>query len=424
MLNVTKSLNPVKHSHDFLHKRIKLWSLHCLGCAVACTLQAGGSGLNTVVIANKNSSNSSELANYFCQKRSVPPENVLRINWPGGNIAWSGLDFETTLLDPLLNMLVQRQLTNQIDYVVISMDTPFQTITNGSPNSTTSALFYGPRTAGGTDLGVTNSYATSEAVFHQAKPASAPSFSFLTTMITADSLAQAKQLVDQGVASDASLPAQPVVLAKSSDPLRNIRYLLFDNAAFNVKIRGVSSSLRTNSNSPLGQTGLLGYQTGLDQYSLSPGAFIPGAIADSMTSFGGVIFGPNSQTDLLAFINAGAAGSYGTVNEPGPDAQKFPDPQVYFYQARGFNLAESYYQSVNAPYLGLIVGEPLASPFARSGHGQWGSAISNAVLSGTAMLSVNFSAADASRPLEQVDLFIDGKYFNALTNLPPQPATY
>ena len=109
------------------------------------------------------------------------------------------------------------------------------------------------------------------------------------------------------------------------------------------------------------------------------------------------------------------------MKEPGPDAQKFPNPQVYFYQARGFNLAESYYQSINAPYLGLIVGEPLASPFARSGHGQWGGDISNAVLSGTAMLSASFSAADASRPLQQVDLFVDGKYFSTLTNLSPRP---
>jgi len=35
-------------------------------------------------------------------------------------------------------------------------------------------------------------------------------------MITGDSLAHAKQLVDQGVASDGSFPLQPVVLAKSS----------------------------------------------------------------------------------------------------------------------------------------------------------------------------------------------------------------
>ena len=210
---MTESLHPRKHLAGFLHKQIKLWSLYCVGCVLACSLRAGGSGLNTVVIASRNSSDSCEVANYFCQRRSVPPENVLRINWPGGNISWSGSDFATNLLEPLLNMLVERQLTNQIDYVVLSMDIPFQTITNGNINSTTSALFYGLRTDGGPE-GVTNSYAASEAVFRQAKPASALGFSFLATMLTADSLAQAKQLVDQGVASDESHPAQPVVLAK------------------------------------------------------------------------------------------------------------------------------------------------------------------------------------------------------------------
>ena len=52
-------------------------------CLWPCKLQAGGSGLNTVVIVNQNSSNSCELANYYCQERQVPPQNVLYINWAG-----------------------------------------------------------------------------------------------------------------------------------------------------------------------------------------------------------------------------------------------------------------------------------------------------------------------------------------------------
>ena len=141
-----------------------------------------------------------------------------------------------------------------------------------------------------------------------------------------------------------------------------------------------------------------------------------------MTSYGGIIFGANSQTNLLAFINAGAAGSYGTVAEPNNDTQKFPNPMVYFYQARGFSLAESYYQSVNAPYLGLIVAEPLAAPFAMAGYGQWDTNLApNSVLSGTTTLSVDFAAHDGKRPLQQVDLFVDGQYFSTLTNLAPTP---
>ena len=391
-----------------------------VACATSWHVRAGGSGLTTVVVANQASSNSVALANYFCERRGVPPGNFLRIDWPWGNTSWSDTDFETYLLGPLLNFLAASPSSNLIDHVVLSMDIPFQVVnsSDGTVNGTTSALFYGVKSAA--DPGVTNGYAASEAGFLQAKPASAPGYSFLATMLTADSLAQAEQLVDQGAASDGAFPQQPVVLAKSSDPYRNLRYPGFDNAIFNVNLRGASSILRTNTDSILGQTGFLGYETGLTNFSLSTGTFVPGSLADNLTSFGGVIFGPNSQTTLLAFINAGAAGSYGTVAEPGTDTQKFPDPQVYFYQARGFDLAESYYQSLNQPYLGLVVGEPLAAPFRRLASGAWGTN-GTPTLAGIANLSVRFSATGGGPPLQQIDLFVDGEYAGTLTNLAPVP---
>src|ERR1019366_6740567 len=400
----------------------KVFGMFLAGCALVCQLHAGGSGLNTVVVVNQTSSNSCELGSYYCQQRQVPPQNVLSINWPGGNTLWTSNDFQTNLVVPLLNMLATRQLTNQIDYVVLSMDIPFQTSFGSTLDSTTAALFYGPRLGNGSDpFGITNSYAASEAVFRRAPPVGAPGYAFLATMITGDSLARAEQLVDHGVASDVTFPQQPVVLAKSSDPYRNIRYAYFDNAIFNVNILGVSSILRTNSDLVAWPNGCLGYQTGLAQFNVPQGMFVPGAVADSLTSFGGVIFGSNSQTNLLAFINGGATGSYGTVAEPANDTQKFPNPQVYFYQARSFSLAESYYQSVNVPYLGLMVAEPLAAPFARPGYGRWGTNLPNAVLSGTTNLSVNFSSRFGNHPLQQVDLFVDGVYFSTLTNLAPCP---
>jgi len=399
-----------------------------LNCALVIKLEAGGIGLNTVVVVNQTSSNSCELGNYFCERRQVPPENVLRINWSGDNTLWSSNDFQTNLVTPLLDMLASRHLTNQIDYVVLAMDIPFQTSFGPTINGTTSALFYGSRLglgSGSDPLGVTNSYAASEAVFRQALPVGAPGYSFLATMITADSLARAEQLVDQGVESDGTFPQQPVILEKSSDTVRNIRYLYvgpgtgFDNAIFNIDVLGISSILRTNSDLVSWPGGCLGFETGLAQFSVPPGTFAAGAIADSLTSFGGVIFGPNTQTNLLAFIDAGAAGSYGTVAEPNNDTQKFPNPQVYFYQARGFSLAESYYQSIDAPYLGLMVADPLAAPFAGAGYGQWSTNLPNAVLSGTTNLFVQFSAHDGFRPLQQIDLFVDGAYFSTLTNIAP-----
>ncbi len=400
----------------------KLLGLILLNCAFALNLHAGGSGLNTVVIINQTSSNSCMLGNYYCQQRQVPPQNVLYINWTGGNTLWTSNDLQTTLVTPLLDMLASRQLTNQVNYIVLSMDIPFQTSDGPAVDSTTSALFYGLRVGDGTDLlGTTNSYAASEAVFNPNATVGSPGYSFLTTMITGNSLAQAEQLVNQGVASDGTFPQQPVILAKSSDTSRNIRYVYFDNTIFNVNILGASSIFRTNTDSVWWINPCLGYETGLANFNVPQNMFASGTVADSLTSYGGIIFGNNSQTTELAFINSGAAGSYGTVAEPENDTQKFPNPQVYFYQARGFNLAESYYQSVNVPYLGLMVAEPLAAPFAHPGAGQWGTNIASTVLSGTTNLSIIFNARNSSHPLQQIDLFVDGTYFSTLTNLAPSP---
>ncbi len=293
-----------------LHWRMLTLVLLC--CALAFRLHASGSGLNTVVVINQTSSNSCALGNYYCQQRQVPPQNVLYITWTGGNTSWSSNDFQTNLVAPLFSMLVARQLTNQIEYVVLSMDIPFQTSAGSTVNSTTSALFYGLRLGDGTDpLGTTNSYAASEGIFNT--PVGAPGYSFLATMLTGNSLAQAEQLVNQGVASDGTFPQASVVLAKSSDPLRNIRYTYFDNTIFNATILGASTILRTNTDSTTWLNGCSGYETGLTDFSVPQGMFTPGAIADSLTSYGGYKFANNSQTNLLAFIYGGAAGSYGTV---------------------------------------------------------------------------------------------------------------
>src|SRR5437016_12963406 len=122
---------------------------------------------------------------------------------------------------------------------------------------------------------------------------------------------------------------------------------------------------------------------------------------------------------LQACMNAGAAGSYGTVTEPCNYFEKFPSPQAFFYQLRGFNLAESYYQSVTNPYQGVVVGEPLAAPFARPATGAWINPPDNALLSGITNLAVQFTAADSNLPIGQVDVFLDGNILQTLTNIPP-----
>jgi uncharacterized protein (TIGR03790 family) len=402
-------------------------------CLLAGRVWAGGSGLNVAVVVNLNSTNSVQLGNYYCEQRQVPPQNVLRATWAGGNIRWLKSDFETTLLNPLLAMLAARQLTNQIDYVLLCLDFPYHVENGGYPiasgsNSTTSTLFYGFKTdypplvdPGSCSLPAasSNSYVGSEGIFRFTPPVSAASNSFLVAMITATNLDQAKRVIDRGVASDGTFFPQTVYLAKSTDTARNIRYGLFDNAIFNTRLRGNYSMQRTNTDTPnfLGYNGGYenGYQTGIPTTN-----YVPGALADQLTSFGGQLYEQTEHTTALQYLLAGAAGSYGTVVEPCAYLGKFPDPQVYFYQARGFSMAECYYQSVTNPYQGLLLGEPLAAPFALSPAGSWSNLPANALLGGTTNLTVQFTAGDPLHPVQRVDLFVDGTFAQTLTNIPPR----
>lgn len=398
-------------------------------------LFGGGSGLNVVVVVNQANTNSVQLGNYYCERRLVPPQNVLRINWTGSAVEWTTSDFNAVLLNPLLAMLSDRRLTNQIDYVVLSMDIPYRvsqaggTLTAGY-NSTTSTLFYGFKpdytitNASSCSLPASsfNSYAGSEAPFPTTHPATAATNSFLTMMLTAADLSLARQIVDQGVAADSSFPTQTVFLAKSTDRLRNVRYSLFDNTVFDSRFRPGFSVSRIDINSPDSvPIPMLGYQNGVQTFTVVPGAFVPGAMADNLTSYGGDIFENTGHTPLQAFLAGGASASYGTVVEPCNYLEKFPSPQVFFYQSRGFSIGECYYMGITNPYQGLLVGEPLAAPFAISPAGGWLNLPQNAVLAGTTNLALQCDAAAPGHPVQQVDLFVDGRFFKVLTNILPQP---
>lgn len=412
-----------------------IWPLiaGCLGLFLSCSAHAGGSGLNVAVVVNQVSSNSVQLGNYFCERRKVPPQNLVRINWSGVNTEWSAGDLTTNLINPLLAALSSRQLTNQIDYVVLSMDIPYRVSQAPDfPNSTTACVFYGFQADVNPNYpnilscslaaGSSNSYAGSEGIFRSTPPINAASNSFLTMMITSSNLLQAEQIVDQGLAGDGIFPTQPVYLAKSTDADRNVRYATFDTAVFDSRIRGYPPLIRTNTDSYTIFPICSGTSGGVYNSGVAPTVFTPGSMADNLTSFGGVLFEDNSfQLKLFSFLLAGAAGSYGTVTEPCNYLQKFPSPEDYFYQSRGFSLAECYYMSLTNPYQGILVGEPLSAPFQKPASGGWSGLPLNALLAGTTNLTVQFNASDAAHPVQQIDLFVDGLRLQTVTNIPPRP---
>ncbi|MDH3209779.1 MAG: TIGR03790 family protein, partial [Burkholderiaceae bacterium] len=94
--------------------------------------------------------------------------------------------------------------------------------------------------------------------------------------------------------------------------------------------------------------------------------WVAGALADHLTSVGGVLTDNRSQMSAMAWITSGATASYGTVSEPCSHLQKFPHPQVLLlHYVQGSTALEAYWKSVAWPQQGVFIGEPLAAPFAR-----------------------------------------------------------
>lgn len=183
---------------------------------------------------------------------------------------------------------------------------------------------------------------------------------------------EGRRLIDRGVAADQTLgarfgPRSRAVFQTTGDAARNVRSALYPPPG-TMGGSGLTVE-RSNDDTPtLGATeGVIAYQTGLAQLrGLKQLSFLPGALADHLTSFGGVLDGTGEQSTVLEWISAGATASHGTVSEPCNHRQKFPHPQVLLLNyLQGSTAIEAYWRSVLWPGQGLFVGEPLAAPFAR-----------------------------------------------------------
>jgi uncharacterized protein (TIGR03790 family) len=154
------------------------------------------------------------------------------------------------------------------------------------------------------------------------------------------------------------------VFVQTSDAARNVRQGLFPVPTYFQDI-GVQLLIRQEKDStPLEHVFL--YQTGLVRQQIDPAQWLPGALADHLTSFGGLLLETSGQMSALDWLEAGATASYGTVSEPCNHLQKFPHPQVLLLNyLQGATALEAYWRSVAWPAQGVFIGEPLAAPFAR-----------------------------------------------------------
>jgi uncharacterized protein (TIGR03790 family) len=192
----------------------------------------------------------------------------------------------------------------------------------------------------------------------------------LSMLLAAKDVAGAKRMIERGVASDHTLglrgaPSTNAYFVVTDDKARSSRSPLFPPSG---PLQGTGIEIHTVRAPAIDHVDrLVLYETGATQVGkLDTLGWVPGALADHLTSFAGQLDGKSGQMTALEWIASGATASYGTVSEPCSHQQKFPHPKVLLFNyAQGSTAIEAYWRSVAWPLQGVFVGEPLAAPFAR-----------------------------------------------------------
>ena len=172
----------------------------------------------------------------------------------------------------------------------------------------------------------------------------------------------AKRLIDRGLRSDETWPEGKAYLLNTTDRSRNVRAETYARVKTAL---GPAYPIETlDADSLEGKSDVMFHFTGWAVIpNIASNHFLDGAIADTLTSFGGVLSGAQ-QTIATEWLEAGATGSYGNVIEPCNFRQKFPDIGVAMaHYLAGESLVEAYWKSVLMPGQGVFVGDPLARPF-------------------------------------------------------------
>lgn len=220
--------------------------------------------------------------------------------------------------------------------------------------------------------------------------------------------------LERSAAADASRPQGRVYLLANRDVRSEVREPYFQGLIEELAELG-GTALRIEAGRdgedgilPRGRDDVIGAVIGHHSYDWtdSGSRLLPGGIAEALTSFG-ADFGRPQQTKLSHNLAQGAAGSSGAVTEPYAFHEKFPLPVLHRYYAEGLSLVEAYYRSVSGPYQLLIVGDPLARPYARFSRPRLLGDATRRPLRGSVDLAVDVGAQDP--PPATIELWLDGR---------------
>jgi uncharacterized protein (TIGR03790 family) len=317
-----------------------------------CAADSSIKPINVAVVVNTTDANSLEIGQYYLKARGIPRKNLIHVSIPNSPRVLTEAQFKQ------LNQQIIEKLNPNIEVILLVWTAPYAV----GCNSITSAL-----TLGYDANQCVNTCSVGKASPYFDTVAKRPSDTglHLTMLLPTESVDAAKSLIDRGVLSGFNLNEASAYFLITSDKQRNSRAGFFPKSSNIPQKKLTINTLQADSIQH--KTDIMFYQTGLVSVpDLDTLSFLPGALADHLTSTGGDLLG-SGQMSNLKWLDAGATASYGTVSEPCNYWQKFPNSLVLLtHYLSGETAIEAYWKSVAWPTQGVFIGEPLAAPYCRS----------------------------------------------------------
>jgi uncharacterized protein (TIGR03790 family) len=324
-----------------------------LGLLIAALGAVSAPGLHAAdlgVIINTSDPQSIAIGSYYVKKRHIPRANIIRLRFDPLRDEIPAAEFQVLKAD------TDAKAPARLQAYALTWARPYR----AGCMSITAAFTFGldPKFCASTCAATEKSpYFDSPTLSPYGEQHLRPTMS-----IAAADVHRAEALIDRGVASDGTTPRGTAYLGVSDDVQRNVRSAEYRAAAVaadaRIKVQVFSGAALSD------RPDILFYFTGAATVpTVSSNHFLPGAIADHLTSFGGMLT-DSPQMSSLRWLEDGATGSYGTVVEPCNFLGKFPNiPVLLKHYLAGETLIEAYWKSVEMPGQGVFIGEPLAAPF-------------------------------------------------------------
>lgn len=355
-----------------------------------CVLGAGPD--QVLVISNRSSAISRQIAAYYMHRRAIPASHLCEIDAPEQETI-DRQTYEARVAGPVGRCLQERKLTETALYLVAAQGVPLRVEGSGSGMKTERASVDSELCLLYSDLkGVPHPLSgplNNPFYRHKESPFRHPDFPiYLVTRLAGYDFADVKALIDHAIQAR-NLGRFVIDLNNSGDGegndwLRTAALLLpesrlvFD-ASTTVLYRqtDVIASASWGSNDENRHERNLGYKwlpgailteyvsTDGRTFQRPPGTWRLGKWEDKSTYFAGT-----PQSLIADYIHEGVTGASGHVYEPFLQFTPHPDQLLPAYY-KGRNLAESFYLAIpGLSWQNIVVGDPLCSLGPPSGSGK------------------------------------------------------